>query len=56
MAGKVRSGLGALIIGLGNPSVTYTLQVYDAPELKLTIYQPRQEGETEQKMKRLLNW
>ncbi|OIK21696.1 helix-turn-helix transcriptional regulator [Bacillus amyloliquefaciens] len=33
-----------------------TLQVYDAPELKLTIYQPRQEGETEQKMKRLLNW
>ncbi|WP_141431051.1 helix-turn-helix transcriptional regulator [Bacillus sp. 03113] len=32
-----------------------TLQVYDAPELKLTIYQPSQEGETEQKIKRLLN-
>ncbi|MGP7818648.1 helix-turn-helix transcriptional regulator [Niallia sp. 01092] len=32
-----------------------TLQVYDAPELKLTIYQPCQERETEQKLKRLLN-
>ncbi|RAR38967.1 helix-turn-helix transcriptional regulator [Paenibacillus sp. MDMC362] len=32
-----------------------TLQVYDAPELKLTIYQPRPEGETEQKMRSLLS-
>jgi len=31
-----------------------TLQVYDAPELKVTIYQPRQEKETEEKMKHLL--
>ena len=31
-----------------------TLQVYDAPELKVTIYQPRQEKETEEKMERLL--
>jgi len=31
-----------------------TLQVYDAPELKVTIYQPRQEIETEEKMKQLL--
>ncbi|MCY8235069.1 helix-turn-helix transcriptional regulator [Priestia endophytica] len=32
-----------------------TLQVYDAPELKLTIYQPRQEKETEEKMMHLLS-
>jgi transcriptional regulator with XRE-family HTH domain len=32
-----------------------TLQVYDAPELKLTIYQPRQEKETEEKIKQLLS-
>jgi transcriptional regulator with XRE-family HTH domain len=31
-----------------------TLQVYDAPELKVTIYQPCQEKETEEKMKHLL--
>ncbi|MBY0094302.1 helix-turn-helix domain-containing protein [Priestia aryabhattai] len=31
-----------------------TLQVYDAPELKVTVYQPRQENETEEKMERLL--
>lgn len=31
-----------------------TLQVYDAPELKVTIYQPRQENETEEKMEELL--
>ncbi|MEH6867282.1 hypothetical protein ACFVSZ_00255 [Priestia megaterium] len=31
-----------------------TLQVYDAPELKVTIYQPRQENETEEKMEQLL--
>lgn len=31
-----------------------TLQVYDAPELKVTIYQPRQGKETEEKMKHLL--
>lgn len=31
-----------------------TLQVYDAPELKVTIYQPRQERGTEEKMEQLL--
>ncbi|PES41085.1 transcriptional regulator [Priestia megaterium] len=31
-----------------------TLQVYDAPELKVTVYQPRQENDTEEKMERLL--
>jgi len=31
-----------------------TLQVYDAPELKVTVYQPRRENETEEKMKQLL--
>ena len=31
-----------------------TLQVYDAPELKVTIYQPRQENKTEERMKQLL--
>lgn len=31
-----------------------TLQVYDAPELKVTIYQTRQENETEEKMEQLL--
>ncbi|WP_342761495.1 helix-turn-helix transcriptional regulator [Bacillus sp. BR3(2024)] len=31
-----------------------TLQVYDAPELKLTIYQPRIEEDTKMKMKELL--
>ncbi|MCT9855369.1 hypothetical protein [Priestia megaterium] len=31
-----------------------TLQVYDAPQLKVTVYQPRQENGTEEKMMRLL--